>query len=115
MYVTYGKMSAMCEAHRKGGVKYEWGTESVERNQKKIERKKERKGKEKERKRKRGKSVSFFSRSLTFRRLELVRPRSKVRLLDEGYTPRGSDSSYFGYFHPKGCLVVFSSLRGCFF
>ena len=44
--------------------------------------KKERKGKEKERKGERGKSTSFFPRSLAFRRSELVEPRSKVRLLD---------------------------------
>ena len=44
-------MSAMCQAYRKGGVKYEWGTESVERNQKKKkerEREREKKKKEKE-------------------------------------------------------------------
>ena len=34
-------------------------------------------------------------RKYAFRRLELVGPRSKVRIFDEGYTPRGRDSSYF--------------------
>ena len=60
--------------------------------QKKIE-KKEGQRKEKERKGERGKLASFFLRSPTFRRLELVGPRGKVSLLDEGYAPRGRDSS----------------------
>ena len=81
----------------------------MERNQKK---KKERKGKEKERKGERGKSVSFFPKSPAFRRSELVRPRSKVCLRNEGYAPRGRYYSYFSYFHPKGCLAVFFVLRG---
>ena len=55
MYVTYGKMSAMCQAHRKGGVKYEWGTESVERNQKKNRKKEREKGKRKRKKKKKRK------------------------------------------------------------
>ena len=57
------------------------------------------------RKRKFGK---LLPQSQEFQRSELVGPRSKVRLFDEGYTPRGRDSSYFGYFHPNGlndCLV----------
>ena len=66
-----------------------------------------------ERERERKKLTSLFSRSSVFQRSELVGPRSKVRLLDEGYVPRGRDSSYFGYFHLKGCLAVFSALRGC--
>ena len=45
-------------------------------------------------------------------RSEFVGLRVKVRLLNEGYAPRGRDSSSFGYFHPKGCLAVFSALRG---
>ena len=33
-----------------------------------------------------------------FRRSEILGPRSKVCIFDEGYTPRGRDSSYFGLF-----------------
>ena len=33
-----------------------------------------------------------------FRRSELVRLRSKVRIFDEGYAPSGRDSSYLGFF-----------------
>ena len=33
-----------------------------------------------------------------FRRLKLVRPRSKVYIFDEGCAPRGKDSSYLGFF-----------------
>ena len=40
----------------------------------------------------------FFLESSAFRWSELVRPRSKVRPHDEGYTPKGRDSSYFGLF-----------------
>ena len=50
---------------------------------------------------------------MTFRLSEFIGPRIKVRLRDEGWAPRGRDSSYLSYFHPKGCLVVFSILRGC--
>ena len=44
-------------------------------------------------------------RKSTFRRSELVGPRSKVCIFDEGYSPRGKDSSYFG---------LFSTIRGYF-
>ena len=47
-----------------------------------------------------------------FRRLEFIGLRVKVRPRDERYAPRGRDSSSFGYFHPKGCLTLFSALRG---
>ena len=33
-----------------------------------------------------------------FRQSELVGPKSKVHIFNEGYTPRGRDSSYFGLF-----------------
>ena len=33
-----------------------------------------------------------------FRRSKLVRPRSKVRILDEGCALRGRDTSYLGFF-----------------
>ena len=46
-----------------------------------------------------------------FRQSEFVGPGVKVHLLNEGYAQRGRDSSYFDYFHPKGCLAVFSIIR----
>ena len=64
-----------------------------ERKGKEKEKGKGEKGK-KERERKREKKKSAFRRS------KLVGPRSKVRIFDEGYTPRGRDSSYFGLFPP---------------
>ena len=88
----------------------------MERNKKKKKKKesKEReKGKGKERKGERGKSASFFPGSLAFRQSELIGPRSKVSLLDEGYTSRSRNSSYFGYFYPKGYLALFSTIWGC--
>ena len=39
-------------------------------------------------------------RKSAFRRLELVGPKSKGYIFDEGYAPRGRDSSYFGLFPP---------------
>ena len=33
-----------------------------------------------------------------FRRSELVKARSKVRIFDEGCVPRGKDFSYLGFF-----------------
>ena len=33
-----------------------------------------------------------------FQWLKLVKPRSKVRIFDEGCAPRGKDSSYLGFF-----------------
>ena len=78
--------------------------------------KKDRKGKEKEKgkgvegkkekKRKERKGNRYVLSSPAFRWLGLIKPRSKVRLRDEGYAPRGKDSSYF-------CL--FSTIRSCFF
>ena len=59
---------------------------------------KEKKVREKEGKE--GRSSSFFLQFPTFQRSEFVRPRVKVRLLDEGYAPRGRDSSYFGLYPP---------------
>ena len=40
----------------------------------------------------------FFLSSPVFRLLELVGPRSKVRIFEEDYAPRGRNSSYFGLF-----------------
>ena len=37
-------------------------------------------------------------RKFVFRWSELFGPRSKVRIFDKGYTPKGRDSSYFGLF-----------------
>ena len=57
------------------------------RNRRKKTERRRRKG---ERKREKRKSA--------FRRSELVGPRSKVYIFDEGYAPRDRDSSYFGLF-----------------
>ena len=48
-----------------------------------------------------------------FRLSEFVSLRVKVRQLDEGYAPRGKNSSYLVYFNHKGCLAVFPALRSC--
>ena len=69
-------MSEMQE--RKGEKKEIKGKEKRKREKKRRE--------EKERKRERGKSVSFFLKSLVFRWLGLIGPRSKVRLRNECYT-----------------------------
>ena len=83
-------------SHKREGTKREGRREREEIKRRKGERKRERK-----------KNRLFFLLSPAFRWSELVRPRSKVNLLDEGYASRGRDSSYLVYFHPKGCLAVF--------
>ena len=81
-----------------------------EKKEKKKGGKKDRKEEEKGREMGEGRTVDgFLLGSSAFRRSELIRPRSKVHLRDEGYTPRCKDSSYFG---------LFSTLRAmwwCFF
>ena len=81
--------------------------ERKERRKRKKEREKEKKEREK--------------RKLAFRRSELVGPRSKGCIFDEGYAPRGRDSSYFGLFStlrvvwlclcPKGLFGRISKYR----
>ena len=66
--------------------------EGRSKKEKKRKKKRERKESKKERERKRGK------RKYAFRQSELVGPKSKVHIFDEGFTPRGRDSSYFGLF-----------------
>ena len=59
-----------------------------ESNKKESKEKKKRKRRKGERKRRKRKSA--------FRRSELVRPRSRVHIFNEGYSLRGRDCSYFG-------------------
>ena len=59
--------------------------------------KKERKRKKKNRMRRKGERKKE-KRKAVFRRSELVKPRSKVRIFDEGCASRGRDSSYLGFF-----------------
>ena len=56
--------------------------------------KKERKRKERERRRRKGERKKEKKKAV-FRQSELVRPRSKVHIFDEGCAPRGRDSFYF--------------------
>ena len=58
--------------------------EEMRERERRKEREKSKKRKEKEKKERKMKEAdSFFLNSLAFRRLELVRPRSKVRRFDE--------------------------------
>ena len=70
-----------------------------EKKMEKKERKEEKKGKRKKG-RKRKEDGGFFLNSSVFRQSEFVGSRSKVRLCDEVYAPRGRDSSYFGLLPP---------------
>ena len=74
------------------------GGEKQREERKEREKEKEKKGREKEERKEDPKASSFYL--LKFRRSEFVRLRVKVHLLDEGYTPRGRDSFYFGLFPP---------------
>ena len=56
-----------------------------------------RKSKEKKKRRRRKGERKKEKRKAMFRRPELVRPRSKVHIFDEGCASRGRDSSYLGF------------------
>ena len=92
--VTHGKpcvhMIANGHIYNMGGDQFI--EEGRSRKEKRRKKKRERKESKKERERKRGKRKSAFRQS------KLVGPKSKVHIFDEGYTPRGRDSSYFGLF-----------------
>ena len=87
--------------NRKGKEKEKGKGEIGKKEKKRKERERERKGREKEGEKEIG---VFFLSSPAFRQLELVGPRSKVRIFDEGYAPRGQDFSYFGLFLSFGLL-----------
>ena len=65
-----------------------------------LRREKEKMRERERREEEEGRSASFFLMSTAFRRSEFVGSKIKVRLLDEGYSPRGKDSSYLGLFPP---------------
>ena len=79
--------------------KWEFVEEGRSRNGEEEKRKrKDRKARE-ERKRKRMRRKGERKREKrksAFRRSELIGPRSKGCIFDEGYAPRGRNSSYFG-------------------
>ena len=87
------------------------GGEKQREERKEGEKENEKKVRNKEERKKDSKASSFDLP--VFQRSKFVRPRVKVRLLDEGYTLRGRDSSYLVYFHPKGCLAGFWDCREC--
>ena len=76
----------------------EVGSSKKEKKGKKRERKERKRGKEKRERRRRKEERKKEKRKAVFRRSELVRARSKVHIFDEGYAPRGRDSSYLGFF-----------------
>ena len=78
----------------------EAGSSKKEKEGKKREReRKERKrGNEKRERRRRKGEIKKEKRKAVFQWLELVRPRSKVRIFDESCAPRVKDSSYLGFF-----------------
>ena len=53
-------------------------------------------------------------RKSAFRRSELVEPRSKVHIFDEGCTLRGRDSSYFGLFSTIRVVRLCLCIKGLF-
>ena len=92
-------MSVLSTHHMSMEKSIKWeGNQFVEEESNKKERKEKNKIRKKiKRKRRKGKRKRRKRKS-EFRRSELVGQRSKVRIFDEGYTPRGRDSSYFGLF-----------------
>ena len=87
--------------NRKGKKKEKGKGEKGKKEKKRKEKERERKGREKEGEKEIG---VFFLSSPAFRWLKLIGPRSKVCIFDEGYDPRGRDSSYFGLFLSFGLL-----------
>ena len=83
-------MHANGEVYKRGGKLVGRGREQQKGMEKREKTKRERKRRKGERKRGKRKSV--------FRGPKLIGLRSKVCIFDEGYTPRGRDSSYFGLF-----------------
>ena len=65
---------------------------------KKKEREERKREKEKRERMRRKEERKKEKTEVVFRRLELIRARSKVRIFDEGCAPRGRDSSYLGFF-----------------
>ena len=63
-----------------------------ERKKRRGKERKEREEKKRERRRRKGERKKE-KRKVVFRRSELVRPKSKVRIFDESCAPRGRDSS----------------------
>ena len=139
--------TSACKTHGKSCVKMHANGESCingrcvlrrrEKHKRKGEgeKKKEKKIKEREREKKGReegvKEISVFFLILSaFQWSKLVGPRSKVCIFDEGYAPRGRDSSYFGLFlsfdllfwvdfgtmlcHVYGKGHVCSQFKGCF-
>ena len=74
---------------QEGKIKKKKGEEKRGKRERKS-KEREREGEERKRKKEKRKAM--------FRRLELVRVRSKVRIFDESCVPRGRDSSYLGFF-----------------
>ena len=107
-YVTHGKANA-CVTHDKPCVHMHVNGEVYKRGGKLVCKEGEQQGKEGKKKKKKeekkrdkegegGGGGGGGWRKLAFRQSELIRPRSKIRIFEEGYTPRGRDSSYFGLF-----------------
>ena len=92
MCVTHGHMHANGEVYKRGGKLVHRGGEEQKYKEGKKNREKKRERKRSKGERKKGKRKS------TFRWSEVIGPRSKIRIFDEGYTLRGRDSSYFGLF-----------------
>ena len=103
---------------REGKTKYPLGLgKSVwwrkkRKGKKEKERRKE--GKNEKRERKRKEANGFFLSSPVFQQSEFVGPRSKVRLRDEGYAPRGRDPKYFGLFSTLRVVWWCLCLKGLF-
>ena len=68
------------------------------KEKKKRERKERKRGKEKRERRRIMGERKKEKRKAVFRRLELVRPKSKVRTFDEGCASKGRNYSYLGFF-----------------
>ena len=88
-----------------GGKEHKGKEKKIKEREEKKKRKRERERRkeiEKRRKRKVGELFPHIS-GLP------MGPRSKVRLRDEGYAPRGRDFPTLVYFHPKGLFLRYGN------
>ena len=117
-----GHMASHVSTCMEHGMFIKWdGDQFLEGERNKKKRKEKGKGKEikEEKKQKRERRIRKGERKrekrrLAFRRSKLVGPRSKVRIFDEDYTPRGRDFSYFGLFSTIRAVGLCFCLKGLF-
>ena len=114
-HIGFQQVDGLSRDPRDLGRHNKWdGDHFVEGERNKKERKEKGKGKEGKKEKKKKRRRKMEKRKSTFRRSELIGPRSKVCIFDEGDAPRGSDSSYFGLFFTIRAMGLCLCPKGLF-